>query len=231
MCHCVIKVLEGRFSCILKIFIKGVANKHSARMNDFSVWSHHWEASESLLFLLQHSELHENMKLLELGSGTGRVALEMQKKCTMVASDGVVDAVEAMRRKGIKNSILLDWSDEKFADSFDLIFGSDLCYEAGTAHVLNALLKRLNASMLLFTSPPMRMQFFDLVELLKLSYATVVFKRIEAPNCEPAVAVVCHSGERSKLFASIVELMERFEKQAAIVLAKDIPHPPPPPPL
>jgi 2-polyprenyl-3-methyl-5-hydroxy-6-metoxy-1,4-benzoquinol methylase len=192
------------------------------------VWSLKWESSEALQFLLDHIDL-KSKTCIELGAGLGHVSRFLHDKgVNVVPTDGQEGAVETMQKKfGLARARLLRWDDATFDEAFDLVFGSDLAYEATSAMQLRSLAKRVRGlPTFCFVSAPLRKPFLELVSLLKGEFANVLCKRIEPPECEAALAVICCS-ERSDLMVQLEKLLLQHEKDATVVFSKEIPAAPP----
>lgn len=194
------------------------------------IWSLVWECSQALEFILRHINL-SHTTCLELGAGVGHVSLALQQRgVSVVATDGESQAVEKMCVNGVRNARVLSWDDPSFSDRFDLVFGSDLLYEADSVEKLFGLVQQIEgvsgSPTLLIMSAPLRKPFFDFVRKLEETFRFVLCKRIEPPECEPAMAVVACRSE-SVLYGQIASQLLQHEKEAKVVFSDSIPPPPP----
>jgi hypothetical protein len=196
---------------------------------DATVWKLRWECSEALEHLL--GCVSDLLKCpLELGAGLGDVTLMLQSRGVVdaVATDGEIEAVNEMTKKGVKNARVLWWNDTSFSGSHDLVFGSDLLYSEEGMTDLFGLLARIDALCVVITSAPVRKPFFLLVEKLTLLFDRVVMKRVELPNCEPALAVVAVRNDSvSEIFNRLSKIILENAKEAVVMMAENIPPPPP----
>lgn len=119
---------------------------------------HIWEAGIVLArYVYFHTDLFENKKVLELGTGVGIVGIAIAKYCK-VQSVEITDYKEEILNNAINNmkknklwnaskakGNLLDWKNyEKAKGKYDIIIGSDLIYAGAPvvelAHLINKLL-------------------------------------------------------------------------------------------
>jgi len=101
---------------------------------------HQWESGIVLArYLLQNKDLFQTRKVLEVGSGSGLVAIAATKYAGVVqfwASDCHPAVLRNIADNASRNdcrvaAVALDWSDSAtyLADRFDFVIGSDLIYD------------------------------------------------------------------------------------------------------
>jgi len=91
--------------------------------------SHWWYAGKRLLFqrLLAGRLSQSHMRILDVGCGTGAVALDFGRYGRVVACDRSRDAIAFARTRGVRDAVVSDATHVPFADaSFDLVLAFDV---------------------------------------------------------------------------------------------------------
>lgn len=151
------------------------AQKEKAPDTVFPYWAQVWPAAKALCsFLVQHTNLVQNKKVLELAAGLGLPSLLCGHFAAKVfCSDIVPEAVNIMQQSihhsGFKNiqSSLLNWNDIPEHMHADVLLLSDINYEPAAFETLYKTIESfLNQGTTIILSTPQRLVAKPFVDLL-----------------------------------------------------------------
>lgn len=105
-------------------------------------WCFCWASGLALAqWILQHPELVAGKRVIDVGAGSGIVALaaKLAGARTVVACDLDPTALQACRANAELNQLELSYSDDLFAEAqpYDLLFAADVLYDAANLPLLN----------------------------------------------------------------------------------------------
>lgn len=105
-------------------------------------WCFCWASGLALAqWILQHPELVAGKRVIDVGAGSGIVALaaKLAGARTVVACDLDPTALQACRANAELNQLELSYSNDLFAESqpYDLLFAADVLYDAANLPLLN----------------------------------------------------------------------------------------------
>jgi SAM-dependent methyltransferase len=103
-------------------------NRELSEMHAMEV-SHWWYAGKRLLFrrLLSERLARPDLHILDIGAGTGAVAMDFGRDGWICASDRSRTAVAYALERGVQNAVVADATAIPFADeSFDLVIAFDI---------------------------------------------------------------------------------------------------------
>ena len=101
-------------------------------------WCFCWASGLALAqWILQHPEQVAGKRVIDLGAGSGIVALAAKHAGahTVLACDLDANALQACRANATLNNLELNYSSDLFseAEPYDLLFAADLLYDAANA--------------------------------------------------------------------------------------------------
>ena len=105
-------------------------------------WCFCWASGLALAqWILQHPEHVAGKRVIDVGAGSGIVALAAKQAgaSTVVACDLDPTALQACRANAELNQLELSYSDDLFSESqpYDLLFAADVLYDAANQPLLN----------------------------------------------------------------------------------------------
>lgn len=119
-------------------------------MEDFPLWAKIWEASIVLMQHMADLPVVPNRRILELGSGlgvAGITAAAMGHDVTLTEYNE--DALNFLRANAEANNCRhltihhLDWFKPEIEETFDLIIGSEIVYQASAVEALHEIFRKL----------------------------------------------------------------------------------------
>ena len=125
-------------------------------------YAYPWGSGQALArFVLDHRQLVSGLRVLDLGTGSGLVAIAAALSGALVlASDVDPRAVAAARANALLNNVTLDLVERDVLDDeidVDVILAGDVFYERALADRVHAFLQRARATVLV--SDPGRAHF------------------------------------------------------------------------
>ncbi|RYF84666.1 MAG: methyltransferase domain-containing protein [Chitinophagaceae bacterium] len=162
----------------LSLFVPGeteVKQAYESGKLDSPFWTQVWPSAQALaLFLLDHPELIQNKKVLELGAGLGLPSLVAAQTATSVlCTDYIKEAVDVAQKSADYHSLenfstaVLDWQRLPTDLDVDVVLLSDVNYEPDAFSVLVKMIRHfLQKKVTIVLATPQRLMAKPFVESL-----------------------------------------------------------------